>query len=112
MFSDTEVTKKFQLSKAKIGYYITYGIAPFFKSLLLQDIQSSPFFSVMFDESLNKMFQEEQMDVQIRYWNIALGLACTRYFDSQYMLIPNANNSVEVPENSPINLNIARMILF
>ena len=50
------------------------------------------------------------MVVQIQYWNNALGLACTRYFDSQYMLRPNANNLEEALENSLINLNMARMI--
>lgn len=49
----------------------------------------------MFDESLNKIFQEEQMDVQVQYWNNAFVLACTRYFDSQHMLRPNANDLVE-----------------
>ena len=110
MFPDSELQKKIQLSKIKIGYYITFEIAPYFRSLLLQDIQSSPFFSVMLDESLNRIFQEEQMVVQIQYWNNALGLAWTRYFDSQYMLRPNANNLVEALENSLINLNMARMI--
>ena len=109
IFSDSEVAKKFQQSKTKIGYYITFGIAPYFGSLL-QDIRSSPFFSVMFDESLNKIFQEEQMDAQIRYWKNALSLACTIYFDSQNMLRLNANNLAEELENSLINLNIARMI--
>ena len=82
-------------NQTKIGYYITFGIAPYFRSLLLQDIQSAPFFSAMLDESLNKIFQEEEMDVQVQYWNNAFVLACTRYFDSQHMLRPNANNLVK-----------------
>ena len=61
-------------------------------------------------KSLNKIFQEEQMDVQIRYWNDAISLAFTRYFDWQYMLRFNANNFVQALENSLINVNMARMI--
>ena len=53
MFPDSEVAKKFQSSKNKIGYYITFGTAPHFRSLLLQVIRNSPFFAVMFGESLN-----------------------------------------------------------
>ena len=92
MFSDSEVAKKVQLSKTKIGYYITFGIAPYFRSLPLQDIQNKI--------SLNKIFQEEKKDVQTRYCNKTLGLAGTRYFDLQYMLRPNANSLVKALENS------------
>ena len=69
MFPDSEIARKFQMSKTKIGYFITFGIAPYFKQILLEEIKKSPFYSVLFDESLNRIFQEEQMDVQVRYWN-------------------------------------------
>ena len=39
MFSHLRVARKFQLSKTEIGDYITFGIDPYFRSLL-QDIQS------------------------------------------------------------------------
>lgn len=35
------------------------------------------------------------MDIQISYWNENTGLACTRYFSSQFMYRPNANNLVD-----------------
>ena len=36
-------------------------------------IKASDCFGLSFDESMNKVLQEEQMDVQIRYWNEVWG---------------------------------------
>ena len=63
MFADSKVAKSFQLSKTKCGYFITYGLAPYVKGLLMKKIQSSPFFVLSFDESLNIIIQKEQMDL-------------------------------------------------
>ena len=62
--------KNFQLGKTKCGYLITYGISPFFKDELIKTIKSAPFLSVSFDESMNRVFQEEPMDVVIRFWDV------------------------------------------
>lgn len=57
MFPDSDIAKSFQLSKTKCAYYIVHGLAPYFMEILLQEI------------NLNHYKQEEQMDVQIRFWN-------------------------------------------
>ena len=36
MFTDSEIIKSFQLSKTKCGYIINFGLAPYFKDLLLK----------------------------------------------------------------------------
>ena len=38
------------MSKTKCAYTINHGIAQYFKKILLKDIQSSQFYSVLFDE--------------------------------------------------------------
>ena len=63
--------------------------------MLLHSIQKSPFFIVLFDESLNKVLQNEQIDNQLRFWNESSVQAKTRYFDSQFLLRPSANNLLE-----------------
>ena len=45
-------------------------IAPQFRQGLVDGMEQSPFISVSFDESLNDILQEEQMDVIIRFWNV------------------------------------------
>ena len=109
LFSDSEVAKKLHFSKTKIGCFITFGISSYFRSFALQDIQRSPLFSLMFDESLNKIFQEEQMHLHIRYWNNALGIAYHIYFHLYFMFRTNANNLVEALETSLININMTSM---
>ena len=40
MFTDSEIVKTFQLSKTKCGSIINFGLAPYFKDLLLKEIKS------------------------------------------------------------------------
>ena len=92
MFPDSEIAKSFQLSKTKCAYYIVYGLAPYFMEILLQEVRKSPTYSILFDESLNHQRQEEQMDVQIRFWNENLYEVQTRYLTSRFFKRPNADN--------------------
>ena len=94
MFTDSEIVKSCQLSKTKCGYinYMNFELARYFKDLFLKEIKASDCFGVLFDESTNKVLQEEQMDVQIRYWNKTAKLVDTQFFDSQFLRHPNAEN--------------------
>ena len=49
-------------------------IAKFFnlKELLLAKLKSSDFFVTCYDESLNRVLQEEQMDVVLRHFKMSL----------------------------------------
>ena len=91
MFPDSDIASKFAMSKTKCGYFITHGIAPFYKSGLLKEINLSPFYSVLFGESLNNLIQKEQIDVQIRFWNDEKACSETRYLVSKFFLRPNAD---------------------
>ena len=92
MFLGSQVAKSFQLSKAKCAYYVVFGLAPYFKELLVKDIKLSPFYSLSFNESLNNKLQEEQIDISIRFWDGIAGEAVTRYFDSKFFKRSNADN--------------------
>ena len=67
MFPDSIIAKSFTLGNTKCGYYITYGIGPYFGELIKTLINKSPCFSPSFDESLNRVLQVEQMDMNVRY---------------------------------------------
>ena len=69
MFSDSEIAKSFTLSRSKCTCYINYGIAPYFKEILLNQLQASPYVVVSYDENMNRILQEEQMDVLVRFFN-------------------------------------------
>ena len=63
--------------KTKCNYTLLYGITPEFKQKLIFDINSSPFYSVTFDKSMNSEFQMYQIDVGIQFWNNSRGLVET-----------------------------------
>ena len=92
MFPDSDIAKSFKLSKTKCGYVINYGLAPYFRDLLVEMISSSPFYVVSFDESMNKILQNEQMDIQVRFWDDKCKQVRTRYLTSIFLNRPNAKN--------------------
>ena len=53
MFPDSSIAKVFALSPSKCSYVICHGIAPFFKTLLLDELKESLFYVAPYDESLN-----------------------------------------------------------
>ena len=67
MFPHTAIPDKFSLGKDKARYMIIYGIYPAFKQKLKSMNNNSPWYSVSFDESLNKNQQKCQVDVNLRY---------------------------------------------
>ena len=89
MFPDSSVANDFPLSKNKCAYTVHFGIAPYFKSELLQAAKDSLFHSILFDESLNSNLQQCQMDVHVRFWDLTSGKAISHYLTSQF---PNAAN--------------------
>ena len=91
MFPDSCIAKKFAMSKTKCAYCINYGLAPFYKEKLLSEIKKSPYYTIMFDESLNKILQKDQMDVYRRYWYGESNQVKTMYFDTRFFFRPNAD---------------------
>ena len=69
MFSDSDIAKKFPMSKTKVSYVIIFGLADFFYNSLTTHVKKSSFYSLLFDESLNKVLSKEQMDLQIRFYD-------------------------------------------
>ena len=52
MFPDSKIAKEFALGRQKAMYLSTFGIAPYFKSLLKSEVDGSPILVISFDESL------------------------------------------------------------
>ena len=92
MFPDSTIAKSFTLGKTECGYYITYGITPYFGELIETLINKPPCFSLSFDESLNRVLQFEQMDMNVRYWDDGNGLVKLNYVNSRFFERQNAEN--------------------
>ena len=74
-----------QSGKTKCSYIVTYGLAPYFKSLLNDILSSLDCFVVMFDESYNKISKRGQMDLHVRFWDIESNCVATRYLNSKFI---------------------------
>ena len=72
---------------------------PYFKDVLLKSINSSEFFVLSYDESLNKVLQEDQMDVHFRFWDDANEVS-TMFYDSHFLKRANAKNLFECLQSS------------
>ena len=53
----------------------------FAKDQFVKNIVASPSFSVSFDESMNRVLRNEQMDVQVRCWDVSTSVASTCYLN-------------------------------
>ena len=70
MFPDSKIAEAFSMGRTKSMYMINHGLAPFFKSLLLSELNKSDIFIFSFDESLNQVTQTCKMVVYVRFWNV------------------------------------------
>ena len=104
MFSDSEMAEQFNLSKTKCSDFINFGIAPVFKTNLTKEIQMSLIYTFSFDESMNSVMQQCQMDVVVRCWNETAGNTETRYYDSKFLSRPNAKELLSNMEDVAKNL--------
>ena len=81
MFPDSGIASQFQCAEKKASYLNVFGLAPHFKALLKQKVNSS--YVLLFDESLNKKNQKKQMDFYIRIWDN--DEVKSRYLDSKFV---------------------------
>ena len=68
MLPDSKIAGSFQMGPDKLHYYVTFGLAPYFKSLLTDTLKKSDCHILSFDESLNN-FTQTEMDLLARFFN-------------------------------------------
>ena len=94
----------------KCGYFIHFGVALYLKDQLVSIVDTSTFFVVSFDESMNRIFQEEQMDIGLRYFNDDTGLVETKYFDSAFLKRAYSQNLHEKLLQSLSDLKLEKLL--
>ena len=68
MFLDSHSAADYASEKTKCSYLIKFGLAPYFHQKVVNIISNRTcFYSVSFDESFNKVLQQEQMDLVLRF---------------------------------------------
>jgi len=76
MFPDSQVAAKFTCGSRKTSNLCVFGLAEHFKEMLMKAVKG--YFTILFDESLNKKSQAKQMDIHVRFWEG--NKVVTRYF--------------------------------
>ena len=67
MFPDSAIAKAFACGKTKMNYLICFGIGPYCRENVSK-IKEAECLIISFDESVNKDFQTEQMDIIVHYF--------------------------------------------
>ena len=83
MFPGFKIARSYKQGESKLRYSIQYGIAPYIKEQLLQDLRSSRF-SFPFDESTTYEIKK-QYDGNVRYWRLQHDKVVTAYCGSFFV---------------------------
>lgn len=67
-------------------------------------------FSLLFDESMNHMLHNEQVDIHVRFCDDSKCTAVTRYFDYHFLRQPNADHIVTKLQQNLQKLVAEKMI--
>ena len=69
MFPDSKIASQFRMARSKAMYETNYGLAPYFKTILNDNLKLSDIHVYSFDESLNDVTQTSEMDLYLRCWD-------------------------------------------
>ena len=83
MFPDSEIASRFTCGGDKSNYLATFGLGPYFTSLMKEKIKGADSCVLLFDESLNSSMQMKQLDIHARFLDD--GVVATRYVGSEFM---------------------------
>ena len=104
MFPDSSIAKGFTLRPSKCSYVICHGIAPFFKTLLLDELKEALFYVMSYDKSLNRITQTDQIDLIVRFWDNNKKRVQVHYFDSGFLGHTGAKQLLENSTSSQKSL--------
>jgi hypothetical protein len=85
MFPDSPIAQKFTCQETKAMYITCFGIAPYVFGLLVNKLKDVDYYTLIFDESMNKDLQKKQVDYLVRFWDETQGQVSTRYFTSDFI---------------------------
>lgn len=81
MFADSVIANKFSMQADKLSYVVSYGLGPYFKKKLIDDVKKADRFVLIFDEQTNHQ-NKKQLDMLIRYWSNEKQSVVNRFYKS------------------------------
>ena len=85
MFPDSGIAKTFTCGATKCAYLTCFGLAPYFHEQLVDMVRNTACYSISFDECMNRISQNEQMDFINRYWDGNTNKVAVRYLGSEFL---------------------------
>ena len=110
MFPDSKITSKMEIDKCKLKYVVSYGIASFFAEGLTKQVSESGWLAVCYDESLNKVIQESEMDLVLRFWDTCKNKVQVRYWDSMFLGHATVEDLLEKINDGLVGLDLSKQI--
>ena len=88
-FSDSQIASRVELGRTKIGYLITFGLAPYYRTQLFRSLLpgtgTAPRFTSCFDEAFSRISKRKQMDVHIIFFDNEKSQVVHSYLGSHFM---------------------------
>jgi len=110
MFPDSNIASGLQLQRTKLSYVITHGLARYFKQEFEETLSKCEFYTVAFDESLNKVSQKKQMDIHVRYWNSIDNEVSSCYYSSVFLGHTTGVDIIGAIKTSLNSLNLKKIL--
>ena len=85
MFPDSKIASSFQMGPDKLHYYVTFGLAPYFKSLLTDTLKKSDCHVLSFHKSLSDFTQTSEIDLLVQFFDNSTNTVNTRFYDSRFL---------------------------
>lgn len=108
MFPDSEIARNYKCASTKQAYLACFGLAPYFRDKLIDKIRAATCYVVSFDESVNSICQEGQMDFLIRYFGT--DRVVTEYLDSKFLKHATASDLFTAFKAGTSKLNPSKMV--
>ena len=110
MVPDSKIASGMKLCKDKVKRMVNHGFYPYFKERVLEMVSKSAKFVVSFDESLNKVTQTSQMDINLRYWDVDAMRVEEIYWYSSFLGKTGADDLIKHFTDALERLDLSRMI--
>ena len=110
MFPDSSIAQAFSCGEKKCAYVVCYGLAPYFKQQLQDQVHALDSFVILFDESHNDSTHSKQMDIHIRFFDETRNAVHTRYLTSAFLGHATAANMVDAFLDACRCVNLNRML--
>lgn len=108
MFPDSKIASQFLCGEKKCACIAAFGLAPYFKRLLLKEVSEQTAYVILFGESLNHCLQSKQMDIHIRLWEDAE--VKSKYICSEFLGHSTATDIVEKLCNTLSEIGMINLI--